>query len=228
MSAYYIGVHVKICDAAAVRREAVALFALEGFRLVGDEAASIVVEDEDRLPDGEDWYGAIVSGVAGEGWVSVYVADWQDSGALARGLSARLGVPALELWVAEDVHWGYTYYEKGEVRDRFADAPNAVAETPTEAALYRGRAEALAPVLQVPVPECDALLEQAHADAGQFAGGGVDALAQAVGLPFGHAFTGYDYFFEDDPDDYADDLEDWPRFRHLAFLPPPGRESLAA
>ena len=227
MSAYYIGVHIKTSDAAAVRRETAALFAAEGFRPLGDEAASVVVEDEDRLPDGEDWYGVVVSGVAGTGWVSVYVADWQDSGALARGLSAQLSVPTLELWVAEDIHWGYTYFENGAVSDRFADAPKAVAETPDEEADYQGRAAMLSPLLQIPIPVCDALLRQAKVDAGQFAGGPVDLFAQAVGLPFGHAFIGYDDFFGDDPDDYADDLDDWPQFRHLAFQPPPGRDSLA-
>ena len=227
MSAYYIGVHMKTDHEATVRLELAALFAAEGFRPLGDVAASAVVEDEDRLPDGEDLYGVIVSGIAGAGWVSAYVADWQDSGAIARGLSLRLPAPALELWVAEDIHWGYTYFENGAVIDRFADAPETVAESPVEAAQYAGRAEALAPVLQVPVAECDALLRQAKAGAGQFAGGAVDRFADAVGLPFAHAFTGYDYFFEDDPEDYAGDLEDWPQFRHLSFQPPSGRDSLA-
>ena len=55
----------------------------------------------------------------------------------------------------------------------------------------------------------------------------MDALAQAVGLPFEHVFTGYDYFFEDDPEDYSQGLEDWLAFRHLAFQPPRGRETLS-
>ena len=226
MSAYYIGIHVKTEDAGAVRREVAALFARHGFRAAGDEAASVAVEDEGRLPDGDDWYGVIVSGVAGAGWVSVYVADWQDSGALARGLSGRLPSPVLELWVAEDIHWGYTFYEHGDVRDRFVDDPRTVAETPAEAAEYVGRAEALASVLQVPLADFEALLRGARAAAGQFAGGPVDTLALAVGLPFGHAFTGYDPFLEDDPEDYAEDLEAWPQFRHLAFRHPAGRETL--
>ncbi len=226
MSAYYIGVHVKTDEPAAVRREVAALFFVEGFRHLGDEPAPEVVEDEDQLPGGEDWYGVMVSGVAGAGWVSVYVTDWQDSGALAKGLSRRLDTPVLEAWVAEDVHWGYTYYEGGEVRDRFADAPSLVAETADEEAAYVGQAEALSSVLIVPGAEWEKSLRQARVGAGQFAGGAVDSLAQAVGLPFGHAFTGYDYFFDDDPDDYAEDLENWPQFRHLVFRHPAGRDRL--
>ena len=226
MSAYYIGVHVKTTDRVAVNREITALFVAEGFQLAGDEAASIVVEDEDRLPAGEDWSGVIVSGVGGAGWVSVYVADWRDSGALARGLSEQLQGAVLEVWVAEDIHWGYTYYESGQVRDRFADAPENVTEAPDEAVAYAGSAQSLAAILEASAAEFTTFLRRAQAEAGQFAGGPVDTLAQAVGLPFDHAFTGYDYFFEDDPDDYAEDLVDWPEFRHLAFLPPPGRESL--
>ncbi|MBV9849543.1 MAG: hypothetical protein JO250_07630, partial [Armatimonadetes bacterium] len=199
----------------------------EGFRPVGDEALSAVVEDEDRLPEGEDWYGAIVSGVAGAGWVSVYVADWQDSGALARGLSERLHAPVLELWVAENVHWGYTYFENGQVVDRFADDPSAVAETPAEAAEYVGKAEALASALDAPVRDLQEALRQARANAGRLAAGPVDALARVAGLPFGHAFIGYESFFEDDPEDYESELEGWPQFRHLTFAHPAGRESLA-
>ncbi len=228
MSQFSIGVHVKSADAGAVRAATAALFGAQGFRPLGDEALASVVEDEDRLPDGDDWYGVAVSGDAGAGWVSVYVADWPDSGALARELSRRLNAPALELWVADSRHWGYTLFGGGEVRDRFADDPQAVAETPNEAALYRGDAKTLGQTLGVSGKPLEAALEAARAGAGRLAVGPVDQFTQALGLPFAHAFTGYDEFFEADPDDYADDLEDWPRFRHLAFAPPPGRESLVA
>ena len=226
MGGYYIGAHVRTRDAEAVRREVVGLFETRGFRLVGDEAAGVAVEDEDALPEGEDWYGVIVSGAAGRGWVSVYVDDWQDSGVLARGLSQALAAPVLEVWVAEDVHWGYTYFEGGVVADRFADDPGQVAETPGEAAQYVGNAAALGAVSQVPADRLQAQLREAQARAGQFAGGPVDALAGALGLPFEHVFTGYEDFFADDPEDYGPALENWRGFRHLAFERPPGREGL--
>jgi len=227
MGGYYINVNVKTADVSLVRGLVTTLFTGEGFRLIGEEAASVVTEDEDRLPDGDDWYGVLVSGASGSGWVSVYVGDWQDSGFLAKLLSQAAQAPVLEVWVADDIHWGYNYYENGEVRDRFADAPSQVAESAAEAALYRGEAARLAPVLQAPPARFEAVQQDAREGAGQFAGGAVDALAQAVGLPFEHVFTGYDYFFEDDPEDYSQDLEDWPAFRHLAFQPPKGRETLA-
>ena len=227
MGGYYINVNLKTPDAGRVRGLLTALFAGEGYTLLADAAASVVTGDEGELPDGDDWYGVLVSGVAGSGWVSVYVEDWQDSGFLARRLSEAAGVPALEVWVADDTHWGYNYYEGGTVQDRFADDPAPLAADDAEAALYRGDAARLAPILQVPPPRFDALLQDARTNAGQFAGGPLDAVAEAVGLPFEHVFTGYDYFFDDDPDDYGQDLEDWPAFRHLAFQPPPGRETLS-
>ncbi len=227
MGGYYINVNVKIGDAAAVRGLVTTLFTGEGFRLIGEEAASVVTEDEDKLPDGDDWYGVLVSGASGKGWVSVYVEDWQDSGFLAKRLSQAAQAPVLEVWVADDIHWGYNYYENGEVRDRFADDPSQVAESVEETALYRGEAARLASVLQAPPAQFEAVLQDAREGAGQFAGGAVDALAQAVGLPFEHVFTGYEYFFDDDPEDYSEDLEDWPAFRHLAFQSPKGRETLA-
>jgi len=227
MGGYYINVNVKTNDAPLVRGLVTTTFIGEGFTLISNEAASVVTENEDNLPDGGDWYGVLVNGASGKGWVSVYVEDWQDSGFLAKRLSQAAQTPVLELWVADDIHWGYNYYENGEVRDRFADDPSQVAESAEEAALYRGEAARLSPILQVPTPRLEATLQDARQGAGQFAGGAVDALAQAVGLPFEHVFTGYDYFFEDDPEEYSEDLEDWPAFRHLAFQPPPGREALA-
>lgn len=227
MGGFYINVHVRADDPAPVRREINTLFQREGFASLGDQPASVVVEDENALPEGEDWYGVIVSGRVGKGWVSVYVDDWQDSGVVALGLSQTLAAPVLEVWVADDAHWGYTFYENGNVSDRFADDPDALGETPEEAAAYAGRAEALATILQVTPERFAEFLQAAQAEAGQFAGGPIDGLTGAVGLPFEHAFTAYEYFFEDDPDDFASDLEDWPQFRHLAFRHPQGRDRLA-
>ena len=227
MGGYYINFHVKTSDAPSVRELLTAAFVQEGFLLIGSEAAATVTEDEDKLPPGDGWYGVLVSGASSHGWVSVYVADWADSGFLAKRLSQSIGAPVLEVWVADDIHWGYTYYENGAVKDRFADDPAPLADTEAEAALYAGQVGALAPILRVPTKQVETILSEARSQAGQFAGGPLDALAQAVGLPFEHIFTGYDYFFEDDPDDYSQDLEHWPEFRHLAFQPPVGRETLS-
>lgn len=227
MGGYYINVNIKTDDAARVREAVKSLFAAEGFRLLSDVAALSIVEDEENLPIGDDWYGVLMSSVAGAGWVSVYVDDWPDSGFLARRLSLSLAAPTLEFWVADDVHWGYSYYEGGEVRDRFADDPGQVAESKEEAALYSGQADALTPILRAAPGAVAKMLHEAHAQAGQFAGGPLDAVAQAVGLPFEHTFTGYDYFFRDDPEDYSLDLENWAGFRHLAFQSPQGRETLS-
>jgi hypothetical protein len=227
MGGYYISIHLRTDNSAAVKDAVTKTFADAGFRLLSDEPASAVVEDEDMLPDGDHWYGVLLSGKSGRGWVSVYVDDWADSGLLAKALSGSLGVPALEVWVADDIHWGYTHYENGAVADRFADDPTQVAETADEAALYVGNAEALSSILQIPPAQFEKTLQDARTNAGQFAGGPLDAVALAVGLPFEHVFTGYDYFFSDDPEDYSQDLEDWPAFRHLAFQMPKGRETLA-
>lgn len=227
MGGYYIGIHLKTTDAAQVKDAVTQTFADAGFRFLSDEPASAVVDDEDALPDGDHWYGVIVSGTTKRGWVSVYADDWADSGLLAKSVSHALSVPALEVWVADDIHWGYTYYESGQVKDRFADAPSVLAETPAEADLYTGNADALAAILQVPPSQFAKTLADARAKAGQFSGGPLDAVAEAVGLPFEHLFTGYDYFFSDDPEDYSGDLENWPAFRHLAFQMPKGRETLA-
>ncbi len=227
MSGYYISIHLKTGNAARVKDAVIQTCADAGFRLLGDEPASAVVDDEDKLPEGDTWYGVMVSGLAGRGWVSVYVDDWADSGLLAHSVSSALGVPALEVWVAGDVHWGYTYYETGQVKDRFADDPSQVAETPEEATLYSGNADALAPILQVPIARLAKMLADARTQAGQFSGGPLGDFAEAMGLPFEHVFTSYDYFFSDDPEDYSADLENWLAFRHLAFQMPKGRETLA-
>ena len=227
MGGYYIGTHFKTNDTGQVKDAVTKTFTDAGFRFLSDEPLPAVVDDEDTLPDDDTWYGVIESGQTKHGWVSVYVDDWADSGLLAKSVSLTLGVPALEVWVADDIHWGYTYYESGLVADRFADDPSQFAETPAEADLYTGNADALSAILQVPVDKLAKTLADAHAKAGQFSGGPLGDLADAVGLPFEHIFTGYDYFFSDDPEDYSGDLENWPSFRHLAFQMPKGRETLA-
>lgn len=227
MPDYYINANVHTRDAARVRLALGDIFTAQGFVPLADTPASAVVEDDDALPPGADWYGVMVSGASGHGWVSVYVEDWQDSGLLSRALSEALGVEVLEVWVAEDVHWGFTLFEAGAVSARFADAPGQVADTPEEAALYQGNALALSALLVQPTDPLQAALDKAHAQTGRFAGPGVDALAQAVGLPFEHAFTGYEFFFNDDMEDYGPSLDNWNAFRHLAFRNPIGRETLA-
>ena len=60
-------------------------------------------------------------------------------------------------------------------------------------------------------------------------GAGV-ALRRALGgraLPMLDPFLLLDEFHSDNPDDYAEDLENWAGFRHLAFGLPKGRETLA-
>lgn len=225
MSGYYINVNIKTDDAVRVREAITAIFAAEGFQFFHDQSAAAVIEDDGLLED--EKYGVILSGASGSGWVSVYVDDWQDSGFLAKRFSQSLAAPVLEVWVVEDVHWGYTYYENGEVKDRFADDPAQLGETEAEALLYRGNAAALAPILQTASAEFSALLNEARNKAGQFAGEPLDTLAQTIGIPFEHIFTGYDYFFTDDPEDYGPDLENWAQFRFLAFTPPKGRETLS-
>ena len=227
MGGYYIGIHLKTTSTAQVKDAVAKTFMDAGFRLLGDEPLSAAVDDEDKLPNGDHWVGVIVSGPTKRGWVSVYGDDWADSGLLAKSVSLALGVPALEVWVADDIHWGYTYYESGLVADRFADDPSQIAETPAEASLYVGAADALSAILQVPPSRFAETLADARAKTGQFSGGPLGDIADAVGLPFEHVFTGYDYFFSDDPEDYSADLENWPSFRHLAFQMPKGRETLA-
>lgn len=229
MSGYYINIHVKADSPAPVQEAVTALFSEHGFQAVGEEAAAVVVEDEDKLPDGEGWYGVVVSGSTLTEWTSVYVEDWQDSGVLAKGLSKALAAPVLEVWIAEDTHWGYTYYENGIVLDRFADDPAKVAETAAEAAGLVGHAETLAAILRVPPAQFDGVLRAAQAASAseEFVGTSIDGLAEATGLPFEHIMIGYESFFEDDPDDYASSLEHWPQWRHLAFRHPAGKEQIA-
>jgi hypothetical protein len=210
-----------------VREAVVAAFAAEGFKLIQSDPAAHVVDNEDNLPDGDDWYGAIISGHTENDWVTVYVDDWKDSGLLARWISETLQTQAIEVWVANDVNWGYTYWENGRVRDRFADDPKTLSVDPAEAAMYTGDPAALGPVLEVTDDAFAKVLAEAKSRAGQFAGPSIGDLSEALALPFEQAFTAYEYFFTDDPDDYTTDLPHWPDFRHLAFRHPHGRERLA-
>lgn len=202
-----IGIHLRTSDTGAVQQVVAAAFAAEGFFPASTNAASC-----------KESYEVVVTETA-EGWVSVLVDDWPDSGVLAQGLSARLGTAALELWVSGNVHWGYTLYERGVVIDRFADDPRLVGETQTEQALYQGRPEALAPLLRVPAARAAVALEQARHSAGQFAAGPVDAFVECLGLPLEQAFLSIDDFLDGDP-------EDLPPFHLLSFQPPLGRQSL--
>jgi len=227
MGGYYINVNVRSDSAEAVRDAMIAAFGAEGFQLVQTDPAAEVVENEDQLPDGDDWYGAIMSGHNENDWVTIYVDDWKDSGVLARWVSETLQTQAIEIWVADDVNWGYSYWENGRVRDRFADDPKTMTEDAAEREMYKGAPEVLGPVLEVTDAAFAKVLVDAKERAGQFAGPSVGELCEALALPFEQAFTGYDYFFSDDPDDYSIDLPHWPDFRHFAFRHPERRERLA-
>jgi hypothetical protein len=225
MGGYYININVRSEDAQAVRDAVVAAFETNGFPLLGIETAQEAVEDEARLANSDDCYGVLVSGVD-HGWVTVYVDDWKDSGVVAGAVTKRLSARAVEMWVANDTHWGYNYWQEGTVRDRFADDPLEVADSPDEEASFAGDPAVLAGVAGSAARIGD-VLDDAHEAAGTFAGGPLGALCDAIDLPFERAFTGYEYFFTDDPDDYVDDHPDWPESRHLCFRIPQGRETLA-
>jgi len=227
MRGYYISVNLRTGDLENVRNGVIAVCEDEGLPLIQVDPAERVVDNEDRLPEGEDWYGIIVSGSVKPGWVSVYVDDWKDSGALAKWLSAKLSVPTLEMWVAQDTHWGYTYFENGEVRDRYADDPSLVAEAPEEEPLYKGAPDTLAPIAALAAPEIAAALDRGREKAGEFAGIALSGFCDTVALPFERAFISYEHFFTDAPEDYIPEHPDWPNFRHLSFRLPDDRDSLS-
>lgn len=227
MQGYYISVNVRAENVEEVRNAVIGVCDDEGLSLIQVDPAQRVVDDEDRLPEGDDWYGILVSGTFKPGWTTVYVDDWKDSGMLARTLSAWLKVPVLEIWVAQDIHWGYTYFENGEVRDRYADDPSCVAEAPDEEPLYKGQPDALASIATLPAEEVQAALDKGRAQAGEFAGIGLSAFCDTVALPFERALTSYEHFFTDDPVDYIPEHPDWSQFRHLSFRLPEDRDSLS-
>ena len=53
MGGYYINVNVKSDNAEAVRDAVAAAFKAEGFQLVQADAATEVVDNDDKLPDGD-------------------------------------------------------------------------------------------------------------------------------------------------------------------------------
>ncbi|MGO8674211.1 MAG: hypothetical protein ACLQVD_22965 [Capsulimonadaceae bacterium] len=226
MGGYYINVNVKADCVGAVYQALVDTLAAEKFRLIQDDPAADVVDNDDCLPEGEDWYGLILSGHADNDWVTVYAADWKDCGLLARRISENLQSQVLEVWVADDVNWGYNYWQNGVVVDRFADDPRVLTVDAAEADLYFGSPAAVGPILEITDDAFAHMLAAARNNAGQFAGPSVGDLCTAVALPFEQAFTAYDYFFTDDPEDYAPDLPQWPQFRHLVFQHPDGRDRL--
>jgi hypothetical protein len=226
MGGYYINVNIKADSVDAVRDAVIAVFDAEKFTLIQNEQASSVVDNEERLPDGDDWYGLLISSRTDNDWVTVYVDDWKDCGLLARRVSEMLDTQALEIWVADDVNWGYTYWERGIVADRFADDPCVLTTHPAELELYYGNPAALGDILEVTDDVFAKALSVARDRAGQFSGPCVGDLCEAIALPFEQAFTAYEYFFTDDPDDYSVDIPHWPEFRHLAFRHPDGRERL--
>jgi hypothetical protein len=226
MGGYYINVNIKADSADAVQEAVVETLAAEGFSLVQNEAASSVVDNDEFLPDGDDWYGILLSGHSDNDWVTIYVDDWKDSGLLARKVTQSLGAQAIEIWVADDVNWGYSYWESGNVRDRFADDPKVMTADAAEAELYDGCPSALGPILEVTDEALAVVLTDARKRAGQFAGPSVGEICEAIALPFEQAFTAYEYFFSDDPADYSVDLPHWNHFRHLTFRHADGRDRL--
>jgi hypothetical protein len=198
-----------------------------GFVPIADEPLAAVAADETRLPDGERWYGLICSGKTAGGWVSIYVEDWQDSGALAERISQSMPAHVLEVWIADDTVWGYNYFENGTVRDRFANDPAEVADTKADVLKLSGNPAALKAVLKTTPEEFAALLAKAQASRTDLAAGFVERFCDAVGLNFTHAYTSHDQFFDDDSEDYSPGMEDWEQFRHLAFQHPQGKERIS-
>jgi hypothetical protein len=227
MQGYYISVNVRAESVEEVRNAVIGVCEDEKMPLIQVEPAERVVDNEDRLPDGDDWYGILVSGHLKPGWTTVYVDDWKDSGMLARTLSERLKAPVMEIWVAQDIHWGYTYFEGGEVLDRYADDPTCVADAPDEEPLYKGEPGALAAISALSAEDIQAALDRGRAQSGDFAGVALSGFCDTIALPFERVFTSYEHFFTDDPEDYIVEHPDWSQFRHLAFRLPEDRDSLS-
>lgn len=227
MGGYYININVKSDSTDTVSNAVVATFEGEGFELIQTDKASLVVDNEDLLPDGDNWYGVMIAGRTETDWVTVYLDDWKDCGLLARKITESLQTSAIEVWVADDVNWGYNYWQNGVVGDRFADDPAVLTTDAAEAELYFGNAAVVGPILEVTDETFSKVLVNARNRAGQFAGPCIGDLCEAVALPFEQVFTGYEYFFTDDPDDYSADLPTWSHYVHLAFIHPNDRERLA-
>lgn len=227
LSDNHISVHVRYDDPKAVSAAVSEIFTGVGYGLLSDETAKEAVESEEELED--DIYGFIVSGATSGGWISVYVDDWVDSGLIAKTLSQKLAAWVLETWINDEVHWGYTLYNEGEILDRFADDPYEITNDPNEAALYTGQQETFGPILINPSPDSlKSLLDKAQENAGEeHSAKFVAQLAELVGIPFEHTLIGLEDFFEEDPEDYVQDLENWDAFRFLTFRHPEGRSTLS-
>ena len=187
MGGYYISVNIKTSDNAPFVRDLLTTVFTER-RLYCPSAVKQPLPSSPRMRTNcrmaMDWYGVLVSGASGTGWVTVYVEDWQDSGFLAKRLSQSVGAPVLELWVADDIHWGYNYYEGGEVRDRFADDPSQVAESDAEAsACMAGQCRDIWPHPESPARHSStAILHEAQAS-GRPVRGRADRCRRAGGRP---------------------------------------------
>lgn len=227
MRGYYISVNVRADSLESVRNAVIGVCEAEGLPLIQVDPAERVVDDEDKLPEGEDWYGLLVSGIAAPGWVTIYVDDWKDSGYLAKALSRHFDKTVMEIWVAQDIHWGYTCFSGGSVTDRYADDPSLVIDTPEEGPLYKGDPAAMASIATAPAEQLQDILELGRANTGKFAGVAISSLCEALSLPFERVFTSYEHFFTDDPEDFAVEHTDWPQFRHYSFSLPEDRDSLA-
>jgi hypothetical protein len=226
MDGYFINIHFRAKDVDSIKRSIISVFEKQGFKLTEDAPAAEIVGDDSQLPEDDTRYGLVISGLS-NGWISAYVDDWQDSGLLAKEISRRLQVPTLEIWASENVQWGYTYFVAGEVWDRFGNDPAAIADSPAEEKKYIGNPVALADVLVVPPVNLETVLRQAQQEPDEFVSGSISEVCDTVGLPYEHALIGYEDFFETDPEDYQQDLTDWPSFRHLYFIGADGKEKLA-
>jgi hypothetical protein len=198
-----------------------------GYGLLLDETGKQAVESEEELED--DIYGYMVSGPTQGGWVSVYVDDWVDSGLIAKTLSLKLEAYVLETWKQDEFHWGYTLYNLGEVLDRYTDDPYALTNDPDEASMYTGNHELFVPILVQPADTLKTLLDEGQSNSGiEDSTKSVALLAEAVGIQFEHALIGLEDFFEEDPEDYVVDLENWEAFRFLTFKHPEGKSALVS
>jgi len=227
LSENHISIHVRHNDQAAVSAAVSQIFNGAGYGLLTDETAQQAVESEEELED--DIYGYIVTGATEGGWISIYVDDWVDSGLIAKSVSQTLQAWTLETWIQDEFHWGYTLYNEGAILDRFTDDPYALTNDPDEAALYTGNHETFLPILVQPAETLKTLLDEAQEKAAEEnSTKSVAHLAEAVGIPFEHALIGLEDFFEEDPEDYIPDLENWPTFRFLTFRHPEGKSTLVS
>lgn len=228
MSDYAISVHILAQDPLRVISAITDTFSADNFALVRIANADSVVNEKSAEPSlQDDQYGLFVSGTSGGKWVSVYVDDWKDSGFLAQCISERLATNVIEIWIAESIHWGYTIFNNGVVSDRFANEPDRMGDTKEERALYTGSEFELS---KIAGDACAGIFEaarQEQLDAEDFAGSAVACVADAIGLPFEHAIIGYDDFFDEDSEEYAKDLSNWPSFQHLTFHSSRGNLQLA-